>query len=57
VDPNFIRSQLTKKLRMKNPVEVMASMAEGAKALRRKNSPLSDLDRAHALPAFKRLAV
>ena len=56
VDPNFIRSQLTKKLRMKNPVEVMASMAEGAKALRRKNSPLLDnLDRAEARPALKRL--
>jgi hypothetical protein len=56
VDPNFIRSQLDKKLRMKNPDEVMPSMAQGPKALRRKNS-LSDLDRAHGRPAFKRLAV
>jgi hypothetical protein len=32
VDPSFIRSQLAKKQRMKNPVEVIASMAEGAKA-------------------------
>jgi hypothetical protein len=57
VDPNFIRSQLAKKQRMKNPVEVMASMAQGAKALRRKNSLLSDLDHAHGRPAFQRLAV
>jgi hypothetical protein len=42
VDPNFIRSQLAKKLRMNNPVEVMPSMAQGPKALRRKNSPLSE---------------
>jgi hypothetical protein len=42
---------------MKNPVEVIASMAEGAKALRRRNSRLSDLDRTHGRPAFKRLAV
>jgi hypothetical protein len=57
VDPNFIRSQLAKKQRMKNPVEVIASMAEGAKALRRRNSRLSDLDRTDGRPAFKRLAV
>ena len=57
VDPNFIRSQLTKKLRMKNPVELTAFMAEGAKALRRKNSSLANLDRAHGRPSFKRLAV
>jgi hypothetical protein len=57
VDPNFIRSHLAKKQRMKNPVEVMASMAQGAKALRRKNSALSDLDRAQGRPAFKGLAV
>jgi hypothetical protein len=57
VDPHFIRSQLAKKLRMEKPDQVMASMAEGAKALRRKNSPPSDLDRAHGHPAFKRLAV
>ena len=58
VDPNFIRSQLAKKLRMKNPVEVMASMAQGAKALRRKDSPLPDsLDRSQGTPPFKRLAV
>ena len=56
VDPNFIRSQLAKKQQMNNPVEVIASMAEGAKALRRKNSPLLDnLDRAEARPALKRL--
>jgi hypothetical protein len=57
VDPYFIRSRLTKEQRMKNPVEVMASMAQGAKTLRRKNSPLSDLDRAQGRPAFKGLAV
>ena len=58
VDPNFVRSQLTKKLRMKNPLEVMPSLAEGAKTLRRKTPPLSDnLDRAQGRPAFKRLAV
>ena len=56
VDPNFIRSQLTKKLRMKHPVQIMLSRAERAKALRRKNPPLSDnLDRAQGRPAFKRL--
>jgi hypothetical protein len=58
VDPNFIRSQLAKKLRMKNPFEVMRSLAQGAKTLRRKNSPFPDiLDRAQGRPAFKRLAV
>jgi hypothetical protein len=57
VDPNFIRSQLAKKLRIKNPFELLASVAQGAKALRRKNSPSSDLDRAHGRPSFKRLAV
>jgi hypothetical protein len=58
VDPDFIRSQLAKKLRMKNPVEVMPSIAQAAKALRRKNSPLPDmLDRAEGPPALKRLAV
>jgi hypothetical protein len=58
VDPDFIRSQLAKKLRMKNPVEVMPSIAQGAKALRRKNSPLPDmLDRAEGPQALKRLAV
>ena len=58
VDPNFIRSQLAKKQRMKNPVELTAFMAGGAKALRRKNSPLADnFDRAQGRPAFKRLAV
>jgi hypothetical protein len=58
VDPNFIRSQLTKKLRMKHPVQIMLSRAERAKALRRKNPPLSDnLDRAQGRPAFKTLAV
>jgi hypothetical protein len=57
VDPSFIRSQLGKKQRMKNPFELVASVAQGAKALRRKNSPLSDLDRAPGRPAFKRLAV
>jgi hypothetical protein len=58
VDPNFIRSQLTKKLRMKKSDELVAiSMAQGAKALRRKNSPLLDLDRAQGRPVFKRLAV
>ena len=58
VDPDFIRSQLAKKLGMKNPVEVMASIAQGAKALRRKNSPFPDiLDRAEGPPALKRLAV
>jgi hypothetical protein len=59
VDPNFIRSQLTKKLRMKKSDELVAiSMAQGAKALRRKNSPLPDiLDRTQRTPPFKRLAV
>jgi hypothetical protein len=58
VDPNFIRSQLAKKLRMKNPLEVMPSVAQGAKALRRKNWPVSEnLGRAEGPPAFKRLAV
>jgi hypothetical protein len=58
VDPNFIRSQLTKKQRMKNPVEVIASMTRGAKALRRKNWPVpGNLGRAEGPPAFKRLAV
>jgi hypothetical protein len=58
VDPNFIRSQLAKKLRMKNPIEVMASMAQGAKTLRRKSTPLPDIvDRAQGDPSFKRLAV
>jgi hypothetical protein len=57
LDPSFIRSQLAKKLRMKNPLEVMPSLAQGAKALRRKNPPLSDLDRAPWRPASKRLAV
>jgi hypothetical protein len=57
VDPDFIRSQLAKKLRMKKSDQVIASMAQGAKALSRKNSPLPDLDRAHRRPAFKRLAV
>jgi hypothetical protein len=58
VDPNFIRSQLTKKLRMKKSDEVMPYIAQRAKALRRKNPPLSDnLDRAQGRPAFKRLAV
>ena len=58
LDPNFIRSQLTKKQRMTNPVELMASMAQGAKALRRKDSPLPDsLDRSQGTPPFKRLAV
>ena len=58
VDPNFIRSQLAKKLRMKNPVEVMASIAQGAKGLKGKDSSLSDnLNRAQGHPAFKRLAV
>ena len=57
VDPNFIRSQLAKKLRMKNPIEVMPAMAQGEKALRRKNSPVPDIfDRAKGRPAFKRLA-
>jgi hypothetical protein len=58
VDPNFIRSQLTKKLRMKKSDEVMPYIAQRAKALRRKNPPLSEnLDRAQGRPAFKRLAV
>ena len=58
LDPNFIRSQLTKKQRMTNPVELMASMAQGAKALRRKTPPLSDnLDHTQGRPAFRRLAV
>ncbi len=56
VDPNFIRSQLAKKLRMKKSDQVMPAIAQGAKALRRKNSPLLDnLDRAEARPALKRL--
>ena len=42
VDPNFIRSQLAKKLRMKNPLEVMPSLAQESKALRRKSWPVSD---------------
>jgi hypothetical protein len=59
VDPSFIRSQLAKKLRMKKSGELVAiSMAQGAKALRRKNSPLPDiLDRTQRTPPFKRLAV
>jgi hypothetical protein len=58
VDPNFIRSQLAKKQRMKNRVEVIASMAKGAKALRRKNSPLLvNLDPAQGRSHFKRIAV
>jgi hypothetical protein len=58
VDPNFVRSQLTKKLRMKKSDEVMPYIAQRAKALRRKNPPLSEnLDRAQGRPAFKRLAV
>jgi hypothetical protein len=58
VDPNFIRSQLAKKRRMKNPVEVMASVIQGDKSLRRKNSPLSDnLDHSQGNPALKRVAV
>jgi hypothetical protein len=58
VDPTFIRSQLARKLRVKSSVEVTASMAQGAKALRRKNSPVSDnLGRAEGVPTFKRLAV
>jgi hypothetical protein len=36
VDPNFIRSQLTKKLRMKNPVQIMRSRAERAKPLEKR---------------------
>ena len=58
VDPNFIRSQLAKKQRMKNPVEVIASMAKGAKALRRKSSPLpADFDPAQGRPNSKRIAI
>jgi hypothetical protein len=58
VDPNFIRSQLTKKLRMKNPVQIMGSRAERAKPLRRKDSPVSDnLNRAPGRSPFKRLAI
>jgi hypothetical protein len=57
VDPNFIRSLLAKNLRMKNPFDLVASVAQGAKAFSRKNSPLQDnLDRAQGRPAFKRLA-
>ena len=56
VDPNFIRSQLTKKLRMKKSDQVMPSIAQGATGWTGKNSPLSDnLDRAEARPALKRL--
>jgi hypothetical protein len=57
VDPNFIRSKLAKKLRMKKSDELVAiSMAQGEKALRRKNSPLLDnLDRVEARPALKTL--
>lgn len=51
LDPSFIRSQLAKKLRINNPVEVMPSMAEGAKLLRRKDSRLRDnVDRAQGRP-------
>jgi hypothetical protein len=57
VDPNFIRSQLAKKQRMKNPVQTMQSRVERAKALRRKNSPLLDNWIDQGRPAFKRLAV
>jgi hypothetical protein len=58
VDPNFIRSRLAKKQRMKKSDEVMPYIAQRAKALRRKNPPLSEnLDRAQGRPAFKRLAV
>jgi hypothetical protein len=59
VDPSFIRSQLAKKLRMKKADELVTiSMAQRAKTLRRKNSPLADiLDRAQERPALKRLAV
>jgi hypothetical protein len=59
VDPSFIRSQLAKKLRMKKSGELVAiSMAQGAKALRRKSSSLPDiLDRTQRRPPFKRLAV
>ncbi len=59
VDPNFIRSQLTKKLRLKKSDELVAiSMAQGAKGLRRRNWPVSEnLGRAKGPPAFKRLAV
>ena len=58
-DPNFIRSQLAKKLRMKKSDQVMPSViAQGAKGLRRKDSRLSgNLDRAQGRPALKRLAV
>jgi hypothetical protein len=57
VDPNFIRSQLAKKQRMKNRVEVIASMAKGAKALRRKDLPLpANLDPAEGRPNSKRIA-
>ena len=56
VDPNFIRSRLAKKLRVKQPVQIMPSRAERAKALRRENSPLSDnLERGQGHSAFKRL--
>jgi hypothetical protein len=58
VDPNFIRSQLATKLRMKKSDQVMPSIAQGATGLRGKDSPLSDnLNRAQGHQAFKRLAV
>jgi hypothetical protein len=56
VDPNFIRSQLAKKQRMKKSEEGIRSMAEGAKLLRGKDSQLRDkMDRAQGRLAFKRL--
>ena len=59
VDPNFIRSQLAKRQRMKNSDKPVAiSMAQGAKALRRKDSALSDdVDRTESRLPFRRLAV
>jgi hypothetical protein len=56
VDPNFIRSRLAKKQRVKKSDQVMPAIAQKAKALRGKDSPLSDnVDRAEARPALKRL--
>jgi hypothetical protein len=59
VDPNFIRSQLAKKHRMKKPEEVvMTSIAQGVKISRGKDSHLRDnVDRAQGRPRFKRLLV
>ena len=55
VDPNFIRSRLAKKQRMKKSDQVMPSIAVRAKGLEGKRLAMEKVDRGPGRQGFKRL--